>query len=393
MATIIDFSPAATEISNTAGPLTASAIPVITQPIGNIATAGSNTDQLINTFHTNAPDILFICEYIVNGVNQGNIIAWEDYYSATHYELFKRNRCAVDQTWERFLFLDSDTLTKETKNYTSYIEQYIGLPMTQNNYYAILDTDNSVDRIYEYYIGAGYYPSNANIDFVPIMKSKNLINTFTIGANDTLDTVATNVYGTSDMGWVICLLNPLTYFFGPIANSKPLNQFVLNQGYVNVPNDTDSLIAMISEAIYIFGLKNALTNLFTRTNLSNASLYFYQTIIASIDNASHSLSYSKANNTLIANNSNYRAAQAKGANVNLITSNQYPDDTYFGSALALSVIFARVNSLLTSYIYGSPTSLNSVAHVGTVPLAPNPVSAFSSSIQSLVNKPSTKVLF
>lgn len=379
MATIIDFTPAALDIDAIATILTTTgSIP--DAPIAPIATTNAAGDTALGTqFASSAPDILFIAEYAPqNQPSLGAMIVWEDYYNATHYELYRRDYMAMDDAWKRVLIVDKTHLATETAQFKPYIENTLKLALP-NSYYAILDTGIGADRITEYKIVASSYPTAANVDLGLVLNSKGHLRGVPVSTREPTQTVfdfSLDVFGSPDFAWIISLLNVGVPYFGMQPATKPLADWV-GTSPVLVPFNVNTVAKAVEESISIFGLQATLKNLLlagTKDVDHVASNAFYASVADAANDNSITLSYRKLQQSLINYNKNALpiplfggdtivptnlriaaflpgtgsiAPVSAAASASLPTFN-YDDQTVFNSINGLTMMFLRINSLYLS---------------------------------------------
>src|SRR3990167_2207870 len=207
----------------------------------------------ITNFVEGKPDILFICDYIVDDEFVGILIVFERYQEATHYEIFKDNKFDNNPQFERILFLDSTALEAETKRLLPYL-RVAGFELNENSVFAVMDDNIKKDRIYEFFVRAAFVPKNVNdLIFLDILKSKNKIKTIEIADNSTISSVAFGTLGGAELSWIIALLNNNISFFGKGKLLEPQ--------IVSLPKDPEDIMKMINDSIFLFGAKKVLNYL------------------------------------------------------------------------------------------------------------------------------------
>lgn len=371
MATIIDFSPTAGDIKKYIDAADKSAIKPPEQPVDAIVGSPASKRNVSKKFFNQSPDILFVADYRYDQYKLAALIVWENYYSATHYEIHKRNRLSTNKDWERILFLNATTLTQETKNFQPYIEQVLGLKMNQNTYYAILDKSVSADAIYEYKVGAGYYPQSADIDYELIFESKGRNKWVDINVSDTIFELSTRLYGVRDFSWVISLFNKGCYIFGSIAAAKTVKSAVFNDESIVLPKDLGQVVRAFCESVYFFGLKASIRNMLNRMADTSKQGEFFDEVINAIDEKKKVLSYNNLNNRLITISSAYADAVKKIRENNVTNTTllipQYDDQYSFDSVADLTIMFERLLSIFTAYVYGSTHKVTPSVFVDSSP--------------------------
>ena len=168
---------------------------VYTDKIDNTAPKGNNL-ELTNTAlsfdsdYTTAatkfkkqlrPTVFFVCEFVVDKKLKGALLCFEKYFNATHYEIYKRNIFGKSSKFEKILVLDSANLEDETKIHIPYVKNF--LQFTPSNCYIICDLFVKEDRIYEYKVVAGYYPTSSDIDFAILSEQMDNLNTILYSGN------------------------------------------------------------------------------------------------------------------------------------------------------------------------------------------------------------------
>ena len=373
MATVIDFSPSALEIDQVAD-----AVGIINPNINTLPpqfpyanpNSNPNTDpEYANRFISASPDILFVAEY--GGPNMpaaGALVVWEAYYNATHYELYRRDYLAQDDSWQRVLLIDTNHLAAETVNFQSYISDVLKIPINYQ-YYAILDTDVGVDKITEYKVVASFYPSSANIDYGRTFLSKGLINTLDLSSPaETLPDFAQRTMGSSDYAWIVALLNSNINYFGKDPALHPLSEVVSGQLYV--PKDPNIIPKAFQESIYFFGLTETLRNVFNRTGNRLQSGRFFDDVLGSVNESAKRLSYVTLQSKLSADFPNYKGHSQSGFVVP-----QYADTTHFNTLGSLNLMFLRLNTFYLAALYTTPPLgevLRGGGLIGGVPLGGGP---------------------
>jgi hypothetical protein len=266
---------------------------------------GSNVQKLLtpdfNSFAKNytnsAPNILFICEYIVDNANIGLLIVFEKFYNSSHYEVFKRNVFS-DNTFQRILFLDSENLKKETSYYIPYLKDVLGISLEDDSYYVIFDPIIKNDRIYEYKIRASKVPLTVDeVDFDSILISKNLITKVDVNVAkiQSVFTFASNVFNNSNLAWVVALLNEDVDFFG--VNAKEVTQLgsilVKENGEtlpgLLIPKDTNDILEIYKISVSFFGVQKTIRHILK--TLGGLSDEFKDVVVNSIDASSSRFSY------------------------------------------------------------------------------------------------------
>ena len=356
--TIIDFSPQALEIdqvAQAAGAINPD-IPPPSLPTVNTDTNPNSNRYFGDVFLNNAPDILFVAEYAdPNADSAGVLVVWENYYNASHYELWKRVYTAQDSSWQRIFIIDSTHLRTETDQYRPYIENRLKFNIA-SDYFAILDTDVKTDSIVQYKVAAGNYPASAAVDYEVVLKSQGALNTISVNSTDTIFDFSQRVFGSPDYGWILALLNNNAQFFGKVPAATPLRNFIGSQAYV--PRDLGIIPKIVQESIYYFGLYATLQNMFNYTRdstdeVGNSNFFTY--VLQSINTSNNTLSYNALQSRLkdaYPSYSDYISRLAKGSISNQpIVIPNFSDATSFGSLTELTYMFLRLNTILVSVLY------------------------------------------
>jgi len=106
-------------------------------------------EKFAREYAKNQPTIFFISDYYVDKQFIGTLICWRKYFDSTHYEVFKKNTFKEGAQFERILFLDVVNLDNESKLYSDFIKNKLGLDrLDLSKYCVILDTMVKDDRIY-----------------------------------------------------------------------------------------------------------------------------------------------------------------------------------------------------------------------------------------------------
>lgn len=357
MATFTDCTPSAIDItqalSNKPIPNLSAALaaePKSFTPIGEVS-----SDVAAGTaFHENAPDLLFVAEYVYSNKVLGVLVVWEDYYAATHYEVHRRNLLSATPDWERIIFLGRGTLNIETTRFLPYIEQVLGLKANKLPMYAVLDTSVQQDKIYEYKIVAGYYPKSAKMDYALLLRSKALMNYIPIkDATVTLRQFASSALGSEDYAWIIALLNLDVSYLGSSYDNATLWDKVGTRKEMMVPKDPADLVRVIAESIHVFGAQETIKNLLASLHDSYAANVFNPLVVQSIDDKTQTLSWDKLNTLMLNAYPNYKILTEKTAARATTTSSlsnihviQYTGKATFDSIGQITLMMLRLNSLL-----------------------------------------------
>jgi hypothetical protein len=220
-------------------------------------------DTLSRTFIKNEPRILFVAEYFdTSQKSLGSLLVWEKYPNATHYEVFKKNLFLENAKFERVLFLDVESLKKETAYYISYLNNALNLNLSVDNSYVIFDPLVKEDRIYEYKIKASLVPNAiTEIDFNAIVDGKNLglsINPPMIPSS--VFHIGLTTYGNAKMAWIIALLNDKLSFFGYSGRRdlSPAGGVLAQTEKILAAKNPDTILSIIKDSYSLFGEKNTL---------------------------------------------------------------------------------------------------------------------------------------
>ena len=60
----------------------------------------------LENFSNKQPNLLFVCDYVVEDKSIGSLIVFEQHLDATHYEVFKKNKFDNEPKFERIKLLD-----------------------------------------------------------------------------------------------------------------------------------------------------------------------------------------------------------------------------------------------------------------------------------------------
>jgi hypothetical protein len=228
-----------------------------------VVSSGSDDRFAVNYVSTE-PEILFVCEYIVNDQMCGALLVWEKFYDSTHYEVFKRNVFQSDSVFERVLFLDVASLEEEKSYYVDYLKNTLGFTdLNFDNIYVFFDDVIKQDRIYEYKIKASRIPVKANdVDYDMILKSKNLLNSVDVipGSTSTIFDMAGAYLGSSDLAWGISIVNSDLNFFGRNASEKSIGSLTKNTS-IYVPKDLNYVLDLFTQSMSLFELRDVFVHL------------------------------------------------------------------------------------------------------------------------------------
>lgn len=225
----------------------------------------------------NEPEILFIVEYIVDGVLKGALIVWEKYYDSTHYSVMKKNLFQSQAEFERILFLSQADLKEESKYFLSYIKDILGFKdIDEDNIFIMLDDKIKEDRVYEYQIIASQVPQKAEqIDYRLALRCNDLLNSIEFPSSRGIYSIAKSAMGSRDLAWIIGLVNIGVKFFGNIYAQPYVQDKLL------VPRETDDVLSLIKDSISLFGLKDTLKAIIDI--LGGVSLEIEEVFLDSID--------------------------------------------------------------------------------------------------------------
>jgi hypothetical protein len=233
----------------------------------------SSFDRAMRNFISDAPEILFTCEYFVEDRFIGSLLCFEAYKDATHYEILKRNLFQSNSGFERILVLSKNYLVEETQHFLPYVVDILGFKdIDRDNIFLILDTVVKQDRIYEYMISCAKVPADASfVDYDLIMQSQDLLTSRSISrfSSLTLFQHAGVVLSNSDMAWVVSLLNDGITFFGRSPAEQSLVALISNPELsegdaikIYVPKNVDDVLKIIQESMSLMGVFDTMNHLF-----------------------------------------------------------------------------------------------------------------------------------
>jgi hypothetical protein len=168
------------------------------------------------------------------------------------------------------LFLDSNSLREETRNYLDYLHNTVGLNViNEDQFFVFLDTNIKTDRIYEYYVRGCRVPQSPDqVEYGFILESQGLTTIRTVGksSTNTLFDFSKSVLGSPDLAWTLALVNPTVMFFGVDAYTDKLIQTNLpkntaGQQTIIVVSDYSIFLKMINDSISLFTLKDTFVQL------------------------------------------------------------------------------------------------------------------------------------
>ena len=364
MATIIDFSPTAHEIDSMASTSVPKRLEPLPKPqlsdVPNILT----DREASKTFYSHAPDMLFVSEYAPKGQFKGVLVAFENYYNATHYEVFKRNKMAVDSSWKRILVITSSDLANESLQYLPYVTSFLAIPFqVPKDGYIILDTDVILDRIYEYKIIATHYPGQAQpaagtelFLYDVMLRSHGLTRDVEVANLDTLNTVSSRFLGSEDYGWVIALLNQNVYYFGAEVGHTSFSQMKL--GTVTLPNDFNDIVNIFVSSTHQFGLSASVYNLLLPLRKPEINAAFFNAVNQSFDETSQTFSFRSLTTRLTSIYPAYKQIQdiangvkkSNASDIASVTIFQYDDVANFNSFSTLHLFILQLNTIFINVI-------------------------------------------
>lgn len=259
--------------------------------------ANPEFENFSKKFINSEPELLFVCEYFVDGVSIGVLCVWERFPDATHYEVFKKNLFSADAKFERVLFLDSVRLEEETTYYIDYIQKVLGISINQDEIYIMLDTTIKEDRIYEYRIRAARVPkAAAEVDYDFILEGKKLTKEVAVDdvSVNTIFDFAGVTLGSKDLAWTIAVMNETVPYFGRGPFEKPIGSLDLplneNQDkFIMLANDSQNILKIFNESISLFNLKDTITNLIN--SLGGLPVDFREAFLDSVDEVAKTFSY------------------------------------------------------------------------------------------------------
>jgi hypothetical protein len=220
-------------------------------------------------FINNNANLLFTMEYQKeDGTFVGVLVAWEKYVSlgqtllldkkidisteATHYELFKRNVFSKFGEYDRIIFVDKESLKKETKYFISYVEKVLNKKINKDEIFIILDKSVKQDRIYDYKVKGAFVPKHyIEVYYDVILKGRNKLTNKLIDPTLSLDNLAKALFGAHRYAWILALVNPdIIYFNTELVVSG------VKKNTIQIPNKIEDVMTIIKESISMFGLKN-----------------------------------------------------------------------------------------------------------------------------------------
>ncbi len=372
MATVIDYSPSAID-TESLSQATEQVVKEYGVPKGtaNVYENVTSRRDYAEIFANGRPELIFVAEYAPQEEFIGTLLVWERYYTATHYEIYKRNITSASTSWSRILFIDKASLVTETGNFKPYIQDKLGLDINRD-YYAILDTGVKDDRIYEYKVVASYYPTSYDIDLAAILQSKGLVTAVDIANNrDTVFEVSQKTLGSESFAWIISLLNDKVAFFGRVAAMNPAK---FPSGKVLIPKTMNHIVQIIQESIHFFGIKSTFLNLLDRTRVVGYLDDFFKAAVVSVDEQKNVMSYTEFMRALNGQlpafsnlNKLIQGSQAKPTSNPFdqlrilamrvaveklpISIPTYDDVTTFDNITSLTLMFFRINSILIAAAY------------------------------------------
>ncbi len=355
MATIIDLFPTATDANNAIRNAASKPIPaqlVIPQASGSVVTDRTSGYK----FSSGIPDMFFVAEYFTPQKGfSGVIVAWENYYGATHYSVYKRAKLTATADWKRILVLDSTTLQKETAQFLPYVNSRLKIPMKPEQGYCIMDSDVRFDNIYEYKVVAGFFPSSENFKYDVILNSKALTRNVAPLPTDTIDTVAQSAMGSPDYAWILALCNRDIQFFSPAAATQQIRSVLGIGSYVIVPNDLNDIAKLFVESAYYFGLEKTVSNVLSELN-PIANSQFFKAVSESFDEPSSTFSFRSLNTRLATAYPAYGKILSNASNnvgTSGVTLFNYADIVGFDSLAKLNLFILQLRTIFINVFYAA----------------------------------------
>ena len=261
----------------------------------------SDFERAAKNFTADEVEVIFTADYIIEDQFIGALVCFESYKNATHYEIFKRNLFQAGSDFERVIYLDSENLREETKNYMSYVQNTLGLTQLQENkIFIVLDDIVKQDRIYEYKIGAARVPQRADeVDYDLILESKGLMTSTSISNTSDIDlfTYAGTLLGSKDLAWVLCVANENIPFFGRLPSEVSLRNIIEDPESsgpfsfkVFMPKNVNDILCISKQSISLLGLR--LTFLHLVRLLGGLPEEFLSSVEFALDENTHLFSYS-----------------------------------------------------------------------------------------------------
>jgi hypothetical protein len=250
-------------------------------------------EQASADFARNKPQVYFVVDYVVDGTKIGNLIVFKKYKTATHYEIFKRNIFTEISSFQRILFLDSADLLAETKQYSTYLSEHLGLNnLPEETYYCIMDPLVKYDRIYEYKVVASRIPRNAGeVDYDYILESKGLTQLTKVDSvtKSGLNNFSVVNLGSQQLSWIIALLNRGLSFFDVHTLLNPLSDILGPNASIVVPKNVAHIKSIFDDSVSLFGIDQTLVQIISL--LGGLSSDFRNSFNESLNNLSKTFSY------------------------------------------------------------------------------------------------------
>lgn len=254
-------------------------------------------ERFSKNFANSEPEILFVCDYVVDDKKIGCLLVWESFFDASHYEVFKKNLFKIDSTFERVLFLDFKSLEEERRNFAEYLKDTIGFDLDEDKYFVFMDPITKDDRIYEYKIRASRVPRGVSeIDFDLIIETKKLGKNIAVSefSDSTIFDFAGTTLGSDDLAWTLSILNETVPFFGLTAFQQSLYSFLPEpstdeEKSVLTANDINDLMSIINESVSLFNFKQTYDHVLKV--LGGLAVSFRDAFAASLDETTGKFSY------------------------------------------------------------------------------------------------------
>lgn len=251
-------------------------------------------EQTSADFARNQPQVYFVVDYIVDGVKIGNLIVFKKYKTASHYEVFKRNIFTEISSFQRTLFLDSTDLLTETRQFSTYLIEHLGLnTLPDGTYYCVMDPLIKDDRIYEYKVVASRLPQNAaEVDYDYILESKGLTQLTKVDSvtKSGLNNFSVVNLGSQQLSWIIALLNRGLSFFDVHTVLNPLSDILGPNATVVVPKNVAHVKSIFNDSVSLFGIDQTLIQIVSL--LGGLTTDFRNSFNESLNNIAKTFSYS-----------------------------------------------------------------------------------------------------
>jgi len=235
-------------------------------------------DYISEQYSENSPNILFISDYIVDGLNRGCLIVWQEYENSTHYHLYRKDLFEPhleedgEFSYKRILFATKKQLKNMTKYFIPYIKNTLGIKLSdENKIFAIVDKSPKIDKIYSYklrasYLIDGYY----NIDYFNLLKTKEKIISFPVTTH-TLKSLSIHYFGEEIYSWIVPLLNYSNKSGEDIHGLIPYFNYNINQDdamlknfgnnpvqEVYLPAHKEDIMSIYFSSVGIFGIRKTI---------------------------------------------------------------------------------------------------------------------------------------